>query len=130
MARKYKVKKYKRADGFRSGLESLLASKIPKDVKWGFESERIPYVLPKKYIPDFIITKANGTKMYIEAKGYLRYEDQQKMRSVKHCNPDLDIRFFFGNDKKVHGSTMTNSQWCEKYDFKYAIGKIPKQWWR
>ena len=52
------------------------------------------------------------------------------MRYVKLCNPELDIRMYFPNDGKVHGSGMKNSEWCERYNFPYAIGKIPKDWLR
>jgi hypothetical protein len=124
-------KKHKRGKGkFRSKLEEIVASKIPKGVSWKFESEKLPYLLPKTYIPDIIIDKPDGRKLFIEIKGYLRDEDQRKMRAVKHTNPQLDIRFYFPNDGKVHRSQMTNSEWCRKYDFPYCIGKIPKSWYR
>jgi hypothetical protein len=58
----------------------------------------------------------------------LRIEDQKKMRAVKECNPDLDIRFYFAEDRLVHRSKMKNSEWCAKYGFPCAIGKIPKRW--
>ena len=124
-------KKHKRGKGkFRSKLEELVASKIPKGVAWKFESERLTYLLPKTYIPDLIIEKPDGRKLYIEVKGYLRDEDQRKMRAVKFSNPDLDIRFFFPEDKQVHRSSMLNSEWCRKYSYPYCIGKIPKGWYK
>jgi len=121
-------KKFLRKDGFRSKLEGEVAKVLPKGTK--FESEKLKYFIPKTYNPDFVVTTKNGRKIYLEVKGYFRYEDQVKMRYVKVSNPELDIRFFFPNDNKVQTSKMTNSEWCEKYGFKYCIGKIPKGWFR
>lgn len=114
--------------GFRSPLEALVAKSLPKGMK--FESDKIKYFIPKNYIPDFVLTRNDGTKLYLEVKGWMRYEDQQKMRHVKHCNPELDIRFFFPKDNKVQGSKLLNSEWCAKYGFPCSIGKIPKGWFR
>ena len=125
---KKKKPQFKRKDVFRSGLEADISKRLPKNTS--FESEKLSYYIPKKYIPDFIIPTRSGKKIYLEVKGYLRYEDQQKMRHVKMCNPELDIRFFFPNDNKVMGSKMTNSEWCRKHGFPYAIGKFPKGWWK
>jgi hypothetical protein len=127
MSRKYR-KKHKRVDGFRSKLEHDVSPKLPKGTT--FESEKLKYFIPKNYIPDFVVPTKSGRKIYLEVKGYLRYEDQQKMRAVKLCNSELDIRFFFPNNNRVHGSKMTNSEWCEKYGFKYCIGKIPRGWFK
>ena len=131
MKPRYK-KKSKRTGKYKSVLESKVARMLGRKAK--YESESIAYVLPKRYTPDFILVRPRGDssttehKIYVEVKGWLRVEDQQKMKSVKHCNPALDIRFYFPNNGRVQGSRMTNSQWCEKYDFKYTIGRIPKEW--
>jgi hypothetical protein len=132
MSRPRKTIRHKRTGKYKSVLESKVAKQLGKKAK--YETEVITYVLPKRYTPDFVLAKAshdgssNSNKLYIEVKGWLRYEDQQKMRSVKHCNPHLDIRFFFPNDGKVQGSNMRNSDWCRKYAFEYCIGTIPKEW--
>ena len=116
----------KQTGKYRSKLEAKIAKRLPKGTT--FESARLEYFVPRKYTPDFVIPKADGTKLYLEVKGYLRYEDQVKMRAVKQCNPGLDIRFFFPNDNKVAKSKMRNSEWCQKYSFAYCIGSIPKDW--
>lgn len=121
--RKYtKVKKGQ----FRSGLEQSVWNKVPKQrkPKVKYEPRRLQYLLPKTYVPDFVI----DDKIYVEVKGYLRYEDQVKMRAVKDSNPYLDIRFVFAKDNKVASSNMTVSEWCTKYGFRYAFEKIPKEW--
>lgn len=126
MARKKFTKRSKRKGKYKSLLEASIAKTLPKNAR--YETERINYVLPKKYIPDFVVKTKDGRLIYLEVKGYLRYEDQAKMRSVKHSNPDIDIRLVFGADSKVQGSKMTNSQWCEKYNFPFCIGAPPKHW--
>lgn len=90
-------------------------------VSFKYESERIPYILARHYIPDFIVITPTG-KIYIEAKGYLRPEARSKMVAVKKLNPHLDIRivFYSLNHKYV--------KWAERHGFRYAIGTIPKEW--
>lgn len=113
---------------YKSELEAKVAKSLGKNFQ--YESEVLHYVLPKSYCPDFSKSNSDGSKFYVEVKGWFRYEDQQKMRAVKFSNPTLDIRMFFPQDNKVQGSKMTNSQWCIKWGFPYAIGEIPKSWKR
>lgn len=121
----------KKTGRYKSGLESNLALTLEKRVKGlEYESELLRYVLPKYYKPDFVIVTLSDYKYYIEGKGWFRAEDQRKMRAVKESNQHLDIRMFFEKDGKVQGSNMLNSEWCEKYGFPYAIGEIPKSWYR
>ena len=86
-----------------------------------YECEKIPYVLCRHYIPDFVITTATG-KIYIECKGYLRAEHKAKMVAVKKQHPEMDIRILF------YAGRPSNVRWAEKNGFKYAISKIPKEW--
>ena len=124
MRTRYK-KKSKRTGKYKSQLEQTIATVLGKRAT--YESEVLNYVVPRKYKPDFIVTTPSR-KFYLEVKGYMRFEDQQKMKWVKACNPELDIRFYFPVDNKVQGSKMRNSEWCEKYSFKYSIGRLPKGW--
>jgi len=130
LKRKYLIRK-KNTDGFRSGLETSVWSQVPKKQrpKVKYEGEKLQYLLPKTYNPDFVIHKPDG-KIYVEVKGYFRSEDQVKMRAVKVTNPFLDIRFVFAVDNKVGGSKLLCSQWCDKYGFPYAFGSIPKDWFK
>jgi ABC-type uncharacterized transport system substrate-binding protein len=95
-----------------------------------YEGEKLKYFTVHNYSPDIILTFPGGVKIYVEIKGYLRYEDQVKMRAVKNANPDLDIRFVFPENGRLGGATkMSVGQWCEKYGFPYTMtGKIPPQW--
>lgn len=113
----------------REVLKGLKRFKNPCKIKIEYESEQLPYTLSFNYRPDFVVHKANGSKIYIEAKGYFRIQDQIKMRAVKRCHPTLDIRFIFQQNKPIRkGSKMKYSDWAEKYGFPYAIGEVPKEW--
>lgn len=88
-----------------------------------YESEKIPYIFTGHYIPDFVIVLPTG-KIYVETKGYFRPEHKRKMVAVKKLNPQLDIRLVF------YAKRTKDIKWAEKYGFKWAIEKIPKEWLR
>lgn len=118
MRKNYK-KKHKRWGKYKSPLEQKIAKLLGRKAK--YEVDVLEYYLPKKYHPDFTVVSKDGTKTYIEVKGYLRYEDQVKMRAVRVAHPDKDIWMWFPKDQKVHRSKMLNSEWCEKYGYKWRI---------
>lgn len=131
--RKYNRGQKSKWHPFKSPLEKEIIDELAliknKKFKYQYEGERLKYFVVKHYTPDVILTLPNGKKIYIEIKGYLRYEDQVKMRAVKNSNPELDIRFVFTDRSRVGSSNMTPGQWCTKYGFDYTTeGKIPKQW--
>ena len=134
MKRRRFNKKKKNLGRFKSPLEKAIYDKLVK-VKnkvfnFQYEGEKLKYFTVHNYSPDIILTFPGGVKIYVEIKGYLRYEDQVKMRAVKNANPDLDIRFVFPENGRLGGATkMSVGQWCEKYGFPYTMtGKIPPQW--
>lgn len=90
-------------------------------VKFKYESEKIPYLLARHYIPDFVIETKTG-KVYIECKGYLRPEHKAKMVAVKKLHPELDIRILF------YSRNAKYIRWAEKNGFQYAIDTIPDEW--
>jgi hypothetical protein len=94
-----------------------------------YETESLPYTLTREYIPDFIIKKDSGRKIYIETKGYLRPDDRAKLLSAREFNPEADIRIVFQQDNKLNKNSRTRySQWAERHGFKYAIGTVPREW--
>lgn len=118
---------------FKSKLEAKLWKQLGRKKKLvKYESEKVKYTTEpklKNYIPDWVVTLPSGYKFYVEIKGYFRPEDRTKMRLVKKCNPDLDIRFFFPYDNKLNkNSGMRYSDWCNKHGFTYAVGTMPKEW--
>ena len=107
-------------------LRNKFEKKIHKQLRrakanFKYESERIPYVLARHYIPDFVLETPNG-KVYVECKGYLRPEHKAKMIAVKKLNPNIDLRILF------YSANKKNIKWAEKNGFKYAISMIPKEW--
>lgn len=93
------------------------------NVQFKYESEKIPYLIPGHYIPDFILTTKSG-KIYIETKGHFRPEAKRKMAAVKKLNPQLDIRILFYSYNKTY------IRWCEKHGFKWAVQELPEEWLR
>ena len=92
-----------------------------RKAKFTYETERIPYLLARHYIPDFIIQTKLG-KIYVECKGYLRPEDKAKLVAVKRLNPQIDLRIVF------YSANKRNIKWAEKIGIRYAIETIPKEW--
>lgn len=86
-----------------------------------YESEKIPYLLARHYIPDFIVVTPHG-KVYIECKGYFRPEAKAKLVAVKKQHSEIDLRILF------YASNKKNIRWAEKNGIKYAISIIPKEW--
>jgi len=106
----------------RNKFEERTEKQLKKSgVRYAYEAEKIPYYIGGHYLPDFIISTPLG-KIYIECKGYFRPEAKRKLCAVKRLNPQLDIRLLFYSKSKV------NIKWAERYGFKYAIGKVPKDW--
>lgn len=123
MKKRYK-KRAIRTGKYKSKLEALAAKMLGRKAE--YEPVKLQYTQTRSYIPDFVIHREGKPPIFLEVKGYLRYEDQTKMRSVKECNPDLDIRFFFPRDAKVAKSKLTNSEWCKKHGFPIYLGILPK----
>lgn len=103
---------------FEERIEDQL---IRSKAKYKYEAKKIPYILVRNYIPDFIIDTPTG-KLYIECKGYFRPEHKAKMAAVKKQHPELDIRIIFYSVNK------RNEKWAEKYGFRWAYSYIPKDW--
>lgn len=126
MFRKTKYNNTRIKGGFRSKLEKKVSMELRRvnkgRYKVAYEKEQLHYVLPKRYLPDFVLHMKDGRKIYIEAKGFFRQEDRQKMAAVKKSNPHLDIRLIFGKPRE------SDIDWCNKHGFKWAAVAIPKDW--
>jgi hypothetical protein len=125
--RKKKVLKKKT---FRSGLEDTTALQIKsKGAKLLYETSKIKYTIPESdhvYTPDFILP--NG--IIVETKGRFMIDDRKKHLLIRAQHPDKDIRFVFTRSatKLYKGARTTYSDWCIKYNFKFADKKIPDSW--
>lgn len=117
-------------DKFRSQLERDFAKNLKsRATNFGYEDQKVKYIKEHTYNPDFSLTKKDGTLILIECKGYFPKTDMSKMRSVKNCNPELDIRFIFADaTKKNKGTKSTYGEWAERNGFPYAEKKLPLTW--
>lgn len=121
-------------EDFKSDLERNVYKQLRhKQRKYSYEvsyeDTALDYSIPRRYIPDFILRWADGRTIFVEAKGYLRTSDRNKLIAVKKGNPGIDLRLLFMKDNKINKSSkMRYSDWCKKYGFKYAIGKVPNEW--
>lgn len=117
----------------KSGHRSLYERDIHKNLKKGarknkakvaYEQDALEYTITRLYNPDFTILCRNGHVIFVEAKGYFRPEDKTKMKFVKICNPEADIRMLFlkKNRKDI--------AWCERNGFPWAVGvDVPEEWY-
>lgn len=121
-----KTKKQTATIKFRSKFEETVAEALGECCPdYEYETLRIPYVVERNYNPDFILP--NG--IICEAKGYFKSADQRKHKLIKKQQPDKDIRFVFQKASvRVQGSKLTCAEWCERYGFLYAEGKVPEEW--
>lgn len=85
------------------------------------------------YEPDFVIVNADGSKVYLEVKGWLQPEDRTKMKVIKKLYPDLDIRFVFQKKQNLKlKSGESNIEWALNNGFDNSItgALIPKSWFK
>ena len=61
---------------YRNKFEADIAKKLTR--LWRYEPYGIPYIINKKYIPDFV----RGDYL-IECKGYFRVGDTQKYKAIR-----------------------------------------------
>ena len=100
-------------------------------IRFGYETDKLKAIIIQDYIPDFTITTPSGRTFYLECKGYFDDAAKKKMLGVKLANPKLDIRFFFSADNPVRkGAKKRYSDWCLEHGFKYAVGNLPKEWFK
>jgi hypothetical protein len=117
---------------FEFNIYKLLTGRLPKGADLGYETEKLSYTLHKDYVPDFVITKKDGSKIYVEAKGLGRafdYDARSKMVAVRKDHPDLDIRIVFMSDRPFSkGGKMRPSDWALKNGFPCSVNEIPDDW--
>ena len=102
---------------YRSGLEKKFAELMPKG-RFLYEPYDIPYVMHRKYKPDFVDKKTGD---YIETKGFFRTGDTQKYTSIRDSIAPIKLIFVLSDpNKKVRkGSKITMGQWCHKEGFEF-----------
>ena len=99
---------------YRSGLEEAFGIKH-KDFQ--FEPFDIPYIIKRKYKPDFV-----KDDVLIECKGFFRSGYTAKYKAIKSCTEgEYELVFILSDpSKKVRkGSKMNMGQWCDKEGIKH-----------
>ncbi len=119
----------RRRKPYRNSFETFTADTLLKSgYKFLYEKIRIPYKKQHHYLADWLLTDNN---IIIETKGHFTGTDRTKHLLIKEQYPDLDVRFVFVDGKDNYLSKKSNtkySDWCKRYGFKYAFGKIPTRW--
>ena len=114
---------------FETAVWRTLKAMLQKGFRLFYERDRFPYTLKRRYTPDFIIERPDGTVTYIEAKGYLRPSDRAKLLAVLRDNPDIDLRILFKQNHTLSkGSRNRYSDWATKHNIPFAIGEVPNHW--
>ena len=117
-------------EGYRSGLEELVADQIAATgMEVRHEAVSFYYTVPERvasYKPDFVLS--NG--IVIETKGRFVTEDRKKHRLLREQYPDLDIRFVFSNPNTKIGkkSPTSYAMWCDRLGILYSKKLIPEEW--
>lgn len=132
---KGKPKKY-RGQQYRSYFEvdvakelTRLRRRFKKDFKVEYEADTFDYVLYRNYSPDFKIVRADGSVIYIEAKGVLDRETKAKMLAARDCNPDATFVLLFPPYPSLSKKRAQEyAKWCQKHDIDYSVGEIPIRW--
>lgn len=87
-----------------------------------YETEKFPYVLHRKYTPDFRVGD-----VYVEVKGWWPSAERAKFLSVIFSNPDLPI--FVALQRPLltlsKQSKTTYAQWCSKHGIAWCPIPIP-----
>ena len=119
-----------RQKGYRSGLEESVDALLKQSgIDGQYEQHKVLYTIPisyHEYTPDFRLP--NG--IFVETKGRFVIEDRKKHLLIRAQHPEKDIRFVFTRSatKLYKGARTTYSDWCVKYNFKFADKKIPDSW--
>lgn len=106
-----------------SKWEGKLRDTIFKELEW--QGEKIDYVIPHKYTPDFVCGKT-----LIESKG--RFRESSEARKYKYIRDALrplgqELVFVFYNPdtpmphakKRKDGTKLTHGEWADKNDFRW-----------
>lgn len=97
--------------------------------KFEYEVDAFDYTLRRKYLPDFKITRSDGSIIYIEVKGMLDRDAKAKLLAAREQNPDLTVVILFLSNALLYkGAKSRYSDWAEKHGFDYAIRSIPERW--
>jgi len=100
--------------------------------------QRIFYLVPKHYEPDFVYTD-RGKTVYIEAKGRFRTSEEARKYVIiaETLGPKEELVFLFqrpktpmpGSKRRKNGTRYTMAEWADKQGIRwYTLETIPIIW--
>lgn len=107
----------------RSNLETQVEeSLIAQGLSPSYETEKFPYVLHRKYTPDFKVGN-----VYVEVKGWWPSAERTKFLQVIVNNPGLPIFVALQRPTLTLSKTSktTYAQWCTKHGIAWCPIPIP-----
>jgi len=87
-----------------------------------YEPNKIPYVVHRNYIPDFVGPNTEGDEIIIEAKGFFRVGDIQKYKAIRDSlatNQELVFILYTPGKLVRKGGRMSMAQWCDKENIQW-----------
>lgn len=108
----------------RSKFEVTIGKQLPKGTL--YEPFSIRFIKDHRYVPDYVLPN----RIIIEVKGRFTSVDRKKHILIKEqSGGEWDIRFVFMRNNTLNkNSDTTYTDWCDKHDFLWAIGKVPEEW--
>jgi len=111
---------------YDSGFEETLHKGILK--RWKCHPGKVPYVVEKNYIPDFI-REIDGVRYLLEAKGrFWDHAEYSKYVHIAKCLPEgVELIFVFqdpdkpmpGAKKRADGTKLSHGEWATKRGFRW-----------
>lgn len=101
---------------FRSKWEANIALylnfllKNKKIKSWEFEPHYIEFPIKHgttRYLPDFLVTNANGSQEYWEVKGYMDAKSKTKLNRMKKYHPDKVVKLIDRTEYKYICDAMS-----------------------
>lgn len=115
---------------YKSPLEGRVHKKLPS---YEYEAEKLPYIIKRKYIPDFIDRKR---KIIIECKGFFRDGDDRKYAAIREAYPEYRLVFVFtdlnkpvrrASKRRKDGTKLSLGEWATQNGWEaYTEYTLPK----
>lgn len=105
---------------YKSKFEKHFANLLDSnDIKFKYESAKLPYITSHNYSPDFEIAPG----VFLETKGFWRAADRAKILAVKKQHPDKTIIMVFQDPhKKISKVSKTSyAEWATKHDIQWIV---------
>lgn len=111
----------------KGSFEPLVQQMVDKiNPAMTYEGKTYTVTLEKKYTPDWYWDN-NGKAYAIEAKGFLRIEDREKILAFVSQYPEVKFHLVLQKDNSLYaGSKYKYSDWCTRHNISYSVKSIPE----